>query len=389
MKDTNRRELIKYIEDSWDELSVSIPGDNETHLGLPNSFVAPSVHRTEDFVFREQFYWDTYFTNQALIKSGRKELAKGMVDNLLHLQEKLGYIPNSNNRVHLGRSQPPLLSSMVMDIYEVYKNKTWLKRAYFLIKQEYSNVWTSSSYPHERMTSSGLSRYYSESKTHQGAEEESGWDYTTRFDSRALDYLPVDLNAFLYFYEKNLSGIASELGLEQESIDWAMRSDERMRKMNEIMWDEKEGMYFDYDYVNQQKSSVESLATFVPVYCGLTTNEQTKSIVMNLSKFETPHGLTTSNKNDVKIDGKQWASPNGWAPLHLLTVEGLERNGYKKEAKRIKNKWLKTVNNKFEKTGMIYEKYNVVSPDEEPAHAVYPDQVGFAWSNAVTYLFLK
>lgn len=384
----NKR-LFEHINSSWDELTVQIKEDTETHLGVPNPFVAPSVHRTDGFVFRDQFYWDTYFTVLALLKSNKKKLAFGMVDNLLFLLEKLSYVPNSNNRIHLGRSQPPLLSSMVLEVYKYKENKQWLTNAYNLVKQEYKNVWTSKTHPHDRLTETGLSRYYHQDKTHRGAEDESGWDYTTRFDSRALDFVPIDLNCFLYLYERNLAEIGNELGFEQESIDWSMKADLRKELINNLLWNDDVGTFFDYDYVNSKGSKILSLATFLPLFVGIASNEQAKSVVSNLKEFNTENGLTTTSKKDVKMDGKQWASPNGWAPLHYFVVESLLSYGFEEEANAIANKWIQTVNDKFNKTGRIFEKYNVLNVDEDPAHAVYPDQIGFAWTNAVTYLLSR
>ncbi|MCH8020390.1 hypothetical protein IH785_11060 [candidate division KSB1 bacterium] len=51
----------------------------------------------------------------------------------------------------------------------------------------------------------GLSRYCDHYITHYTAEHESGWDMTSRFNERCLDYLPIDLNSCLYKYEIDLA----------------------------------------------------------------------------------------------------------------------------------------------------------------------------------------
>lgn len=385
----NTEELEKYIEKTWSELIVSTEEDSDTHLGLPNPFVAPSAHKVEGFVFKDQFYWDTYFTILPLIGTERHELAVGMVENLLHQLERLGYVPNSNNRVHLGRSQPPLLSSMVDLVYRHDKDKDWLGRAYTLLKQEYYQVWVNTDHPHQRRVYEGLSRYYHDNDTHRGAEDESGWDYTTRFGDEALNYLPIDLNSLLYKNEMDLSEFASELGLDNEAKDWRDLAENRKETINRLMWNEEMGMFFDYDYGKRKQSSVYSLAAYTTLFCGLADANQARRLVENLFVFETEHGLATTKKTDEAVAGKQWAAPNGWAPLHYLVVEGLEKYGYANEARRIVGKWLKTVNNKFEQDGLVYEKYNVVDPANLPTSAVYPDQYGFAWTNAVTLYFIN
>ena len=39
---------------------------------------------------------------------------------------------------------------------------------------------------------------------HWLAEAESGWDFNPRFSQRCMDFNPVDLNALLYIFEKNM-----------------------------------------------------------------------------------------------------------------------------------------------------------------------------------------
>lgn len=385
----DKRALLDYIDAYWDSLTVSTPHDTDTHLGLPNKFIAPSAELVDGYVFREQFYWDTYFTILPLLSSERHDIAEGMVENLLHLLEMLGYVPNSNNRWHLGRSQPPLLSMMVRMVYEQSQDKRWLRRAFELLQYEYHHVWMANEHPHNRNVYHGLSRYYHNDRTHRGAEDESGWDYTTRFNGRCLDYLPVDLNALLYKYEIDFSEIAMILG--DEHATWRWRFDARLRSdtVDRFMWDEAQGLYYDFQYKKEARSSVASLASYMPMFVGMVGHGQAEALRRQLAVFETEYGLATTAKNGEPTQKKQWATPNGWAPMHYVVVKGLERYGFADDAARIANKWLRTVMDIFKKERQLFEKYNVVNPHMAPTSAVYPDQRGFAWTNAVTHEFIK
>jgi alpha,alpha-trehalase len=376
-----------YIENCWNELTVR-SDETETHLFLPNPIIAPSVHRIKGFVFAEQFYWDTYFTIIGLVIAGRKEMATGMVDNLLYMVDHLGYVPNSNNRVHLGRSQPPFLSSMVLLIYKQNNDYAWLQKAYQTVSKEYYEVWTSNKHPHNRKVYKGLSRYYHQDQSHRGAEDESGWDYTDRFEDRALDFLPIDLNCYLYKYEQDLAKIADILNLHSQAETWRKKAEKRKTTINELMWDEESGFYYDYDYTKQKRGNVASLAAYTALFSGLADKKQASKLVSKLSLFETKYGLTTTPKNNQPIDKKQWTAPNGWAPLHFLVNEGLELYGYKQKAKEIRHSWINTVETIYNKTGLIFEKYNMVDLKTPPTSAVYPDQYGFGWSNAITLYFM-
>ena len=378
--------LLEHIDRQWNVLRTDYPQDSSSHLSLANSFIAPSVHRVEGFVFREQFYWDSYFTLLALIDTDI-ELAKGMVDNLFDLFNRLGYIPNSNNRYHLGRSQPPLLNKMVELIYAKTEDKNWLKKGLDVLEREYEQVWLGNIWPHKRAIFKGLSRYYHQEESHYGAEDESGWDYTDRFDDRALDYLPIDLNCFLYGYETSIAQFHLELSIKDKKIDWSHRAEKRRETINQLMW--VNGFYRDFDYINHQASDNYSLAGYSSMFVELADEKQAKAMVEKLELFETEFGLSATPQDNPATVGKQWTSPNGWAPLHYLVIVGLDQYGHKEAARRLAGKWVKSVNQVFLSEGKIYEKYNMVDIYSAPTSAVYPDQYGFAWSNAVTYRLIK
>jgi neutral trehalase len=54
-------------------------------------------------------------------------------------------------------------------------------------------------------------------------------------------------------------------------------------------------------------------------------------VVRSLKLFEKPGGLETS----INLSGNQWDAPFAWAPLEMIAVEGLRRNGNHAEAERI------------------------------------------------------
>jgi len=383
------QKLHDYINSYWPKLTVEANFEADGHITLPNKFIAPSAELVNDFVFHEQFYWDTYFTLLAFDQPEDFELKLGMVNNLLFMFEQIGYIPNSNNLWHNGRSQPPVLTLLIKMIFEESQDLVWLERAYQTAVKEHGQVWMGKTEASNRLMPGGLSRYYNSNKTHQGAEDESGWDYTTRFENRALDFLPVDLNCLLYAYEMDLCSFAHALDREAEAYEWFGAATMRKLRINKQLWNEDEGMFFDYDFVNEKQGSIRSLASFYPLFVGLTDQSQTDKLLANLESFTTDFGLTTTDKTYPAAPGKQWASPNGWAPLHYIVIKGLQNYGYSEQASEIANKWINTVNHKFEETGMIFEKYNVLDPSQEPTSAVYPDQRGFAWTNAVTLRLMK
>jgi alpha,alpha-trehalase len=378
-----------YISQYWPKLERHLTNDDDSLVGLPNPYLVSASEPGHDFDFNEMYYWDTYFMAQGFFGPQDEARMDGLLDNMIYLFNRFGMVPNATRTYLTGRSQPPFMTSFILQIYETYNKDTdWLLSRMETAKKEYHEVWMGTHKPHMRRVYKGLSRYYAVDMTHDQAELESGWDYTPRFERRALDYLPVDLNALLYKYETDFARVATIAGDDIGSRSWAKAARQRKKVMNQLMWDARRGLFYDFDYQQGKRGPISSLAAYTALWSGLATKKQAKAMVRVLQRFEHAGGLSTTD--DIPLHQRfaggmptQWAYPNGWAPLHFLTIEGLHRYGYRRDARRIAMKWLRTNLDWFNVNGVFLEKYNVVEPDKPPAKGVYPSQTGFGWTNAV------
>ncbi len=389
------RAARSYIKAYWKNLERYHPKDDGSIVGLPKPYLVPAYEEGLEFDFNELYYWDSYFMVQGLMDPEHRELTAGILEDLLFLFERFRVIPNASRTYLTGRSQPPFLTSFIRDIYRTQQpGKAWLKKAMALAQDEYRTVWMGTAKPHARQMYRGLSRYYDINMTHDLAEAESGWDYTTRFNRHALNYLPVDLNALLYKYETDFAWYARLNDDKREIARWEQAAKARAGTMKELMWDRVRGMYVDYNFVKEKRGGVASLAAFYPMWAGMVDDKQAKALVKTLKRFEQKGGLATTYSIPLNqyVPGAmptQWAYPNGWAPLHFIVVQALERYGYHNEARRIAFKWLHTNLRWFALHGVFLEKYNVVNPNKPPVKGVYPSQTGFGWTNSVFEYFCQ
>src|SRR5580704_7424812 len=108
-------------------------------LYVENKYVVPGGR------FNEMYGWDSYFIVRGLLRAGRVELARGMVDNFFFEVEHYGAMLNANRTYYLTRSQPPFLSSMFVDVYQATPRDKpdvlWLERAYADLDKDYG-MWT-------------------------------------------------------------------------------------------------------------------------------------------------------------------------------------------------------------------------------------------------------
>jgi alpha,alpha-trehalase len=140
-------------------------------LYLENKYVVPGGR------FNEMYGWDSYFIVRGLLRAGRVELARGMVDNFFFEIEHYGAMLNANRTYYLTRSQPPFLSSMLVDVYGAmqqagHPDAAWLAKAYTDLNKDYE-MWNRE--PH-LAGDTGLSRYYDfgDGPPAEGAQDESG-----------------------------------------------------------------------------------------------------------------------------------------------------------------------------------------------------------------------
>ncbi|HZP61885.1 MAG TPA: trehalase family glycosidase [Terriglobales bacterium] len=213
---------------------------------------------------------------------------------------------------------------------------------------------------------------------------ESGFDVSFRFGpygAATHHFAPVCLNSLLYKTEKDLEEVSLELGKSGNAKLWHDRAEHRKMLINRYLWDAKRGLFLDYNFETANRSTYQYLTTFYPLWSGLATKEQARAVEGNLKIFEQAGGLATSSENT----GAQWDYPYGWAPLHLLAVEGMRHYGVNADADRVSLKFLRTVLNNFRRDGTIREKYDVVtqSSESQVSAGYKANVIGFGWTNAV------
>ena len=415
-KSDPKRNAIEHVNALWPVLkresdSITI---GSTLIPLPKSYIVPGGR------FREVYYWDSYFTMLGLVESGEFELIENMVDNFAHLINTVGHIPNGNRTYYITRSQPPFFSQMVKllatqkgdAIYGKYKEE--LRKEYEFWMQGRNA--TTAPIKHCVSTPSGImNRYYDLGDTprqesyredytqvqevgggkkmyrdlRSGAE--SGWDYTSRWfaDGNTIetiittDIIPIDLNALLYGLEEVLTQCYKDDIAYVATLKLSMAN--RKEFMNAYSFNDKDGVYEDYNWVKQERTGLKSLAMVYPLFFKMTDQAQADSIASYIEKhFVKPGGVVTTLYNT----GQQWDAPNGWAPLQWMTIMGLENYGHKKLARTIAERWVALNEKVYANTGKFVEKYNVEDMTLDAGGGEYPVQDGFGWSNGV-YLALK
>lgn len=400
--------LRKHIADNMPATVREMHEDGQDVIPLPKPYSVPCIKG----MFQEMYYWDTYYTNRGLLELGDIQQAINNVDDILFMIDKFGYMPNGTHRALLNRSQPPYSSMMVRDIYEETKDKEWLASTFDVLEKEYT-FWMT-----QRIAPNGLNRYghcatdeelvgfygaicgrlHSDrsetvstladtlkASAHWLAEAESGWDFNPRYNQRCMDFNPVDLNALLFIFENNMAYFSDELDNGQED-KWNARGDKRVKLIQELCFNPEDGLFYDYDYVNDVRSTILSGGSFNLMFAGIMTEEQARSMKNALPRIEGEYGMMACEPSQHDLV-YQWDAPNAWAAINYMAIRGLDRYGYEKDARRIAQKYLDSNVSQFKETGVLWEKYNALTGKNDAA-AEYATPGDFMGWTAGTVLFI-
>ncbi|ESR44925.1 hypothetical protein CICLE_v10000621mg [Citrus x clementina] len=416
--------------------SVSERPEFHTLLPLPGPVVIPGSR------FREVYYWDSYWVIRGLLASKMYKTAKAIVTNLIYLIDTYGYVLNGARAYYTNRSQPPLLSAMVYDIYNRTGDLDLVKKALPALLKEHQ-FWNSGIHKVNVQDNRGrnhtLSRYYAmwnkprpessttdkvhASKLLNASEKEqfyrelasvaeSGWDFSTRWMRNTSDFttlaitsiLPVDLNIFILKMELDIVSMAQIVGDNKTVESFLKSAQARKEAIDSVFWNEENGQWLDYWISNgtgsqecqRWKASNQNnnafASNFVPIWIDLFNSDT--CIVEKVRKSFQSSGLlgAAGIATSLTRSEEQWDFPNGWAPLQHMIVEGLGKSGSqeaKSMAQDIAMRWINTNYVAYKETGAMHEKYNVEKCGDIGGGGEYIPQTGFGWSNGVVLAFLE
>nr|XP_018904596.1 PREDICTED: trehalase-like isoform X2 [Bemisia tabaci] len=439
IQDGQYRRFAAKLNEVWKTLARVVDRDvlenprMHSLLYVPNTVIIPGGR------FTEVYYWDTYWIVKGLLLCDMFDTAKGVIDNIIYLVKKYGYMLNGSRNYYENRSQPPLLIPMVAAYYQLKQDEAWLLENLPVLELEFQ-FWMNNrminvkkdgktyrmahysvetcgprpeSFKEDFTLASNLTsdeertNLYIELKT----AAETGWDFSQRWtktppgQTESLLYLktrsiiPVDLNAFLQLNAHYLSNWFFMAGDISKGEYYLQIAEELLTAIDEVMWREDLKSWFDWDNEDGQSRVDFYASNLTPLWTGSyrkAPQEMGKFAVEYLvsqgiiSEDGIPRylGIPTTLKNF----GQQWEAPNMWPPLQMIGIQGLDNTLYPKAqqvAYRLGAKYLETNYVGFVRTGQMFEKYDMNQLGSIGGGGEYVPQTGFGWSNGACFEILS
>ncbi|XP_023310533.1 trehalase-like, partial [Anoplophora glabripennis] len=422
------RAFTKNLVSIWPTLtrkvSYRVFEEPDTHSLIPvqHPFVIPGGR------FKEYYYWDSYWIIKGLLLSDMVETARGMVQNIISIVERYGFVPNGGRVYYLNRSQPPVLTLMVYDYMKYTKDyefvrqnigalekelKFWLTKRIVEIRKNgkiyilahfdsSSDTPRPESYFEDIETCSNLpsddEKYECYTDLKSGAE--SGWDFTSRWffekDGGLSDKIeniqtrrniPVDLNSFLYKSFTVMYKFFMILGKPEQAKHYMDLSESWKEAIENVFWNEEDGTWYDYDIKTGQHRKFFFASNLTPLWAGAYNEDQRVERGKRSVDYLRKHGVLQLRGGipaSMIPTGQQWDYPNAWTPFQNLIIIGLHKSGHPEAievARDLAHKWINSNIKGFHENKAMFEKYNAQNSGQFGGGGEYHIQAGFGWSN--------
>ncbi len=326
------------------------------NLIMPNRFFT-TRHAQPGPAWPDDVYlWDTAFVAEVWrrwdVKTG-EEITRAVLDHADRgrLQHAVG------SDEYYKDTQPPVMAWAVWRLYLAGHDRAYLAYAYPILKNY--NRWL---YANRRLPG-GLFFWVH--------PYESGMDNSPRFSNANVtriadmkDLAAIDLSSYLVLQNATLAAMARELGLPDDEKLFTERAEALKKLINDNLWDEADGLYYDRDLKGGKPIRVKSVASLLPLFCAVPDAARAQRLrghIMDPAEFNTPMPLPSVARDDPAFGKDMWRGPV-WINTAYMVVLGLDDYGYHDEAAEIAFRIVDGVYRNYRLSGNIYEYFD---PDHD------------------------
>ncbi|MFA8299256.1 MAG: trehalase family glycosidase [Hyphomicrobiales bacterium] len=322
------------------------------------------------------FGWDNFFLAYMLAAVNKDYSYNGIYEHLKGITEE-GFIPNDNSgngRKSWDRSQPPVGSIMVKEIYKKFKEKHFLEKTFQpLLKW---NRWWWANRMNDGLLSYGSSKaknpFREKARENMiAAKYESGMDDSPMYSNivfnkskQTMELQDVGLNSLYIADCKALSEIAIVLGYKDEANELAHRIRILSKRLDRL-WNKKKGIYLNYNTKDNSFSEKLSPTLFYPMLAEIASNKQIESMINNHlnnpEEFGGKYAIPSIAKNDPDYPKQKYWKGAIWPPLNFLTYLSLRKAGRYEEASTLSQKSKALFLKEWKRMGYVSENYSAIT----------------------------
>ena len=302
---------------------------------------------------RNMWLWDSVF-HAVGHRNLHIEIAENLILALFDGQKEDGFIPHMATPDMVSDiTQPPVIAWGADLVYQKSGNKAFLKTVFE--KNKAFLLWCNNN---RRKSEKELYSWHTNPELNNRCDE-SGMDNSPRFDTPS-DLYAVDFSCYMANETLFMQKIADELGDKENAEFFAQWNNKIKADINNTLWCEEDGFYYDYDILNECFNKVQSVASFLPIFAGVCDESQCEKLVAHLEnpdEFGTQFPIPSISKKDKSFGSDMWRGPV-WINYNYMISNGLSDYGYVSTAENIREKTIDVINEWYNRTGTVYEFYD-------------------------------
>ena len=286
------------------------------------------------YPYNEFYDWDLYFENLYLSYYGVWPLCFTNLKEFLNREQPDGYTNRSLIKQRDRQQFKPFLAQLVvLGAKQNHDDYEWLRGNYYDRLTKYLAKWFSYDSDHN-----GLPVWNSA----DAAGTDNQWSRGGAMSSFEIE--GTDLASYLIRELRAMAVVATHLGLKADAKSFNQHGDDVAKLINSVLWDEKQGMYFDRNEKTGKQVNVKSATNFMPLFAGAATPERAKRMIhehlMNPAEFWLAYPVASYAKTEPDYYQNptarecNWRGPT-WAPTNYMIFQGLQAYGFHAEAREL------------------------------------------------------
>jgi len=383
------RQKINDAKASYENNKSKYGNNNEVYNAMQNSLAWNMIYDPEGYrelttvnrlwnTYRGGFVifcWDNYFAaymhsldNKALAYANAIEMTNAITES--------GFVPNlsaSKGIKSSDRSQPPVGSFVVREIYRNYREKWFLQETFQKLLTW--NRWWENNRDTDGFLCWGSSPFEpylrdldKNAHTRFGAALESGLDNSPMYDDIPFDTIRNQLKLAdvglmsLYIMDcEALSDIAGELGKNDIKAELLARA-VKYRKNLDKLWNEKMGIYLNKRLDTNEFSYKISPTNFYPLLAKAPSQKQAERMInehfYNPKEFWGDYIMPSIAFNDPDYTSDDYWRGRIWAPMNFLVYLGFRNYKLNNAQQDLVKKSKEILLEQWLKNGYVCENYN-------------------------------
>lgn len=145
-------------------------------------------------------------------------------------------------------------------------------------------------------------------------------------------------------------------------------ADEWTIAVKNVFWDDKVGIWLDYDLANGKSRNYFYPSNFAPLWTGCYPRKEKNRYVRKVLKYLEENRILQNNPGGIpsSLDnsGQQWDYPNAWSPLQYIVITALDNTNYRwaqDVAFDLAERWIRSNYEAYRKKKIMYEKVTTAS----------------------------